>query len=137
VAVALLTPVSPADLQLHWERIKPGLEVVRAKAAPEWIPEDIYFALKAGTATLLLADECDGFLVVQKQQRAYGACLLIWVAYAPGEREQWGPLIYPDVERVAREVGARRIEMHSPRRGWERDPFWTPKDTVYIHEVTQ
>lgn len=135
--MTLLKPIAPADLHQHWDSIRVGLEYVRAKTAPEWIPEDIYFAVRRGAATLFVADECDGFLVAQKQERAYGYCLLVWVVYAPGEREQWSPMVYPDIERIARSENCRLIEMHSPRKAWERDPFWVAKETVYIHEVTQ
>ncbi len=110
-----------------------GLDAIKAKHSPEWIPEDIYTALKANVATLLMADEAEGFLILQKQQRFYGPCVLVWVCYAPGELGL-SAQVYPELERLAREVGATRLEMHG-RRGWTRDPFWVERETIYIHEV--
>jgi len=118
-----------------WPRIKPGLEAVHAKTVPDWIPEDIYTCLRAGTAILLLADEADWFIVVQHQGRIYGSCLLIWILHAPGDYAEFADKVYSELERLARELKATRLEMHSPRRGWERDPHWIRRETIYTREV--
>ncbi len=131
-----LAPISPADIGKHWERIRAGLEVVHAKTAPDWIPEDLYVALDAGAATLFVADECDGFLILQKQQLGrHRSKLLVWVVHAPSEYAQWSAQVYPELERIAREIGAVRLEMQSPRKGWLRDPFWVAKETIFTHEI--
>jgi hypothetical protein len=129
-----LRAIDPAQLHTIWPQVRMGLDAVKAKHDPDWLPEDIYTSLKANAATLLVADEADGFLILQKQQRFYGACVLVWVCYAPGEMSKFSRSVYGELERLAREVGAMRIEMHG-RKGWERDPFWTTRETVYIHEV--
>ena len=116
-----LRAIDPAQLHTIWPQVRAGLEAVKAKHNPDWIPE--------------VADEADGFLILQRQQRFYGPCVLVWVCYAPGEMAQFARHVYGELERLAREVGATRIEMHG-RKGWERDPFWTTRETIYIHEVT-
>ena len=83
-----LRAIDPAQLHTIWPQVRAGLEAVKAKHNPDWIPEDIYTSLKANAATLLVADEADGFLILQRQQRFYGPCVLVWVCYAPGEMAQ-------------------------------------------------
>lgn len=47
--------VTPADLRIHWPRIKASLEAVQARASEDWIPEDVFFALKSGAAACHIA----------------------------------------------------------------------------------
>ncbi len=126
--------VDPQRLHDVWPEVKAGLEATRAKCASEWLPEDIYLALKTGGAALVMSDEAHGFAVLQRQARPYGACLLVWVLYAPGELETIRRLMYGPLEAVAREAGVQKLEMHG-RRGWEQDSFWQRQSTVYTHEV--
>lgn len=131
-----LQVVDPARLYEIWPAVRLGLLSVIAKTNADWLPEDVYAALKTKAATLLTTEGSDWFIVAQQQGRAYGSCLFIWVLYAPGDYKRFAARVYPELERLAREIGAVRLEMHSPRRGWQQEPYWSMRETIFIHEVT-
>ena len=130
-----LLVVDPGKLHDIWPRIRDGLLKVIEATSPEWIPEDVYDALRNRRATLLVAEDTEWFIVAQQQPRHTGSCLMIWVLYAPGDYKKFAGLVYPELEQLAREIGANRLEMHSPRKGWERDPRWIMRETIFTREV--
>ena len=132
--LSLLTPIPAVDLHKHWDWLRAGLERVRAKVATEWIPEDIWQAIRSGAAGVSIIADGAGFIVLQRQERARGPCLFIWVV--EGELAQYEQAMYAELEHVARDMKAPTIEMHSPRKGWAQRGFWMPTNTVYIHEVS-
>ncbi len=120
--------VKPDELHSVWAFVKAGLEVVRNRCFERWIPEDVYTALKQGGSQLFVAE--DGFIVVtpQKDQFSGEQILFIWAAYGTNA------LVYEEGEKLitqlAKQIGAKRIQMESPRRGWERRGF-DPVKIVY------
>jgi len=126
--------IDPQRLHEVWPEVKAGLEATKAKLDPAWIVEDIYAAIRAGAATLVMSDEAKGFAVLQKQARPYGWCVLVWVLYAPGELDRIRGSLYGPLEVLAREAGAQKLEMHG-RRGWERDGFWQAREVVFTHDL--
>lgn len=50
------------DIRGEWPQIKPALEALLSKSPDEWIPEDVYHALKSGSAAAYQSD--DGLMIV-------------------------------------------------------------------------
>jgi hypothetical protein len=113
--------VHPAALRSIWDKVKEGL----VQMPPEdWIPEDVYWHIKAGQAALYVATEGDafgGFLVLQRRETEFtGLSILhVWLAYNAGDRDvfQAGEAT---IRQVAAQMGAGRITFGSPRLGWSR-----------------
>ena len=107
--------VPPSDLHRHWQYVKEGLKKVKQKSYSNWIPEDVYSALRNGTSTLHLFN--GGFLVLTPQNDFDGVTLFVWIAY--GEGDVWKKHA-PEVEQMAKNMNAKRIRFHSSRDGWGR-----------------
>lgn len=132
-----LLPVNPVDLQSHWEEIRAGLLVVQKKASDGWIPEDIYHAIKACTSFLYLAyvdQEYVGFIVVTPMQCFDMKKLHIWCAYNCGGKNVLEQT-YPELEKLARGIGAKKVTFASPRNWERRFPDWKVVTTYYEKEV--
>lgn len=106
---------------------------MRQRFKSDWLPEDIYAALK-NPATFTVAYLVDGgFLIATRQIHNCGPVLFVWTLYAPLKlrREE----LQREVDLLARNVGAKKIRMHSPRKGWARWGY-KPVEIVYEREVT-
>ncbi len=124
------------DIRECWEKVKPGLEIIKRRCAADWRVEDVYAKCVAGTWTLFMADGVDGFLIC-----CQGACpyrnmkiLHIECAYYAGDVDPF-EVFMPVIETLARQIGALEIEFRSPRTGFERKG-WKVVDRVYRMEVS-
>jgi hypothetical protein len=108
----------PGDvIRSVWSEVLPMLNET-LKQCPNgdtWIPEDVYHEVKSGRAFLhVVGDPIFGCLVLQvlKDQYTGKPYLHVWIAYS----QNLGAIInlLPEIERLARSVGADRITCHSP-----------------------
>lgn len=139
--VVPITPVAPAPLftmvnpeLLHdiWSWVRPRLERVIAKNNETgWIPEDIYTSVRTGASALATIGQDDGIIVMQKQVRAMGPVLFVWVLEGEG-LDAMQVQLFDELRKIARAMGARKIIQNSPRKGWERVGF---KATQVIYEM--
>lgn len=129
----ILMELELTDIRKAWDTVRLGLEHVRRKASPEWLPEDIYAACVTGQAFLYSAD-C-GFIVVQPQTNKITSEpeLLVWVAYS--NMPDSVSTFQGAVDNVARDNGFKRLVMWSNRPGWEKVPGWVPKNVIYEREL--
>lgn len=104
--------------------IKPGLEKIEGN----WRPEDIYCAIRAGVSTLHIADpeEYEGFVVLTPLSSIAGKSLEITAAYSRSLRKITEYI--PQIEQMARAIGAREIVLSS-KRNWSR--YFEPAHTVF------
>ena len=127
--------IFPDDLITVWDRVREGLVEVQKYSAEDWIPEDIYMAIKTGNAALYVADS--GFLVMQLIPMFHGKRLHVWCAYNNGKPMLRTTLAF--VKELAQEAGAKKITFMSPRDEWlsvgKRGGF-KPTQTTFELEVT-
>jgi hypothetical protein len=134
-----VTPVKPDDLQDVWPLIQPGLLKVLKHSTDNWIPEDVYHAIKSGQSVLHLVyvegDYC-GFTVSTLVTTFDGKALHFWIVYNASKVDIIKTFM-PEVERLARAAGARRVTFWSPRR-WERRLKrygFLPTQTEFVKEL--
>jgi hypothetical protein len=108
--------IPPENLHEHWSYVRAGLEIVRRRAGGDWLPEDVYTALKNGNSLLYKRDT--GFVVVTPIRDFDGTTAFIWAAYEQDRNFQFE--VVPEVIEICRELGARRIRWDSTRKGWAR-----------------
>jgi hypothetical protein len=114
--------VLPAELSQYWPLVKRGVETVAERGSDGWLPEDVYMALKQGISLLYIAFVSQyyvGFLVVTPAAGWSGPQLHVWLLFNRGARDVLATFL-PDLVALAKERGAQRITMSSPRKGWER-----------------
>lgn len=113
--------VKPTELRAVWADVRAGLDKMPAE---DWIAEDVYHAIRGGTAALYLGvgeSGCQGFMVLRQQFAEFsGAPILhVWLAYSVA-----GADVYAQAEDyvrgIARQMGANRITFGSPRPGWAK-----------------
>ena len=111
------------DVRVAYERIEQALHKIRKKSYADWIPADIYAALKSGNADLFMGYKKKyyaGFIVTSFIQDAGGQpTLFLWAMYQnPGFNDKDNGFIFLDT--VAEEFNVSAIEFHSSRKGWAR-----------------
>ena len=131
-----LTPLSADEVQADWDWLRAGLLHCIQKTASRYRPEDVYLRLRTDTAWVYALDERQGFAVLTKEFDPDGLVLFVWILFAePNTLSERKGEVYAEFERIARECKAKRIRMQSPRKGWEREPFFNPTAVVYEHEI--
>ncbi len=121
--------------------MRQGIEKVIAKTRANYLPEDVYHALRSNTAWAfaLRDDNADdfGFMVLQNQYDPDGLALFVWCLWVePNAGPPHRASLYEELENLAKSVAAKRIRLQSPRKGWEREPFFKPIAMVYEHECS-
>ncbi len=111
------TPIREA-----WARVKPRLEEIRKKYDTNWLPEDVYAECLKETAFLYEGPE--GFIILVPQDDEYSLEkeLLIWIVWGNGADLQEKYL--PQIEKLAKELGATSLVMRSPRTGFIKKGYW-------------
>ena len=116
--------------------MRAGLLECFAKTDARFLPEDVYLRLRSGSAWAYDVDGI-GFIVLTQEYDPDGLVLFVWALWC--ERGKLLPIVgefYQALETLAREAKAKRIRMSSPRKGYERNPFFHPTVMLYEHEVT-
>lgn len=117
----MLRWIEPKDIVFEWERVKAGLIEVRKATTDDWLPEDVYMALKQGHAALYVGENDGdylGFLVVKLMPTFHGSRLDIWCAYSASKV----PLMrrfFPEIQKLAKSAGALSIGFSSAREEWQ------------------
>ena len=135
----MLRLIPAAKLYDVWGWVRNGLVDCAGKTQERWLPEDVYLAIKGGSAFLYAiehkGDEI-GFTVLCQHNDPDGPCLFVWAMWTePGAGAPVEGMICSALEAKAREIGAKRIRMQSPRKGWERKAYWRQTAALYEHEV--
>jgi len=109
--------VSPDALHEHWAVIREGLEKVQ-KHGDNWMAEDVYLAIKTGTANLHIGrveSDYKGFIVTQQQAGYSGPILYLWACYSSERKEaQMLEQGMPELIKWAENIGSKRIRFSSP-----------------------
>lgn len=107
--------VNPLRLHDVWEWVRKGLEVTRRRSKSQWLPEDVYAAIKNGQASLFLIED-RGFIVLQEVAGASGKELFVWVIW--GQLRDIEAELFAWLRECKRKAGAVRVWWRSPRR-WD------------------
>lgn len=124
----------PQDLHSCWAWVRKGLEEVIEHSRDNWIPEDVYTAVRNASAYLYIADNEGGFCVFTLLPGYSGALELhVWCAHGSG-----GDLEAESacLDEVARSLGCQSITFFSPRNGWRRNKLgYEEVHTLYRKKV--
>jgi hypothetical protein len=125
-------PMRSNDLHQYWPFLRRGLETIcrKVKPAPDWIPEDIYAALRTEIAVALIGSRGPrqlGFVIYHKLERPHSHLLDMfvwaWWAIPLGERlpsdniPECMSLGWEYLREVKKALGANRIIGISSRPG--------------------
>jgi len=129
------------DVRVAYERIEQDLHKIRKKSYADWIPADIYAALKIGNADLFIGYEKDyyaGFIITSFIQDSGGQpTLFLWATYQnPKFNHKDNGFIFLD--KLAEECNVSAVEFHSSRKGWTKAAKrhgYEPVTQVYRKEM--
>jgi hypothetical protein len=115
--------VNASNLRSVWPEVRASLDAVQAKSPEDWIPEDIYHAIKTGSAALHLAKEggqLAGVLVTTVTFAEFSGrkFLHVWVAHNLAGTDVIEAGI-DMLKAMARAAGAEMITFGSKRAGWK------------------
>ena len=124
--------VDAIEIRGMWPSVRTGLEVIQRRTQPDWIPEDIYCALRNNTAFLYA--KWPAFVVIQVLLAASGRTeLFIWAAFGVGELDE----NHEGVEDIARDLDCQSITFFSPRKGWAKNKLgYEEVHTLYRKYLT-
>jgi hypothetical protein len=117
----------PKDqLRQHWDYVKHGLELVRAKGHTQWIVEDVYCDCYENRSMLFIgqrnidistnASELVGFVVLQPM----GDTLHVWATWSTINDNTLFQQAWKEIQAIAKQGGKSRVTFSSQRKGWER-----------------
>ena len=110
--------VTQSTIKQHWDFIKFGLNKILRKSPECWIPEDVYAKAIYQQAHIWLVKSengnTDGFFILEPS----GDTCHVWCAWAV-ESDLLVDGV-EQIEKIARETGARRITFDTNRAGWSR-----------------
>ncbi len=115
----ILNYIPKDQLRSHWDYVKHGLELVRAKGHTEWIVEDVYCDCYENRSMLFLAitdNKPYGFVVLQP----IGNTLHIWAAWSVINNEELQNKAMKEIQEIAKQGGKSKVTFSSQRKGWER-----------------
>jgi hypothetical protein len=124
-----------ADIDMVWPSIATVAEEMLADDL--YGPEEIKAACREDRA-MCFANE-DGVLVVtltvHPRRRDLEMC--VWLAVSLRQAGGVTRDYLPEIESLARQLGARRVVFHTRRRGWQRmlDSRWRLRSTTYVMEL--
>jgi hypothetical protein len=129
----------PATLRDDWEWVRQGLLTIARKTNLRAWPEDVYNDVANGRSFLWFmydGEERAGFLILQLDKDPDGRVLRVMGFWAePSKWKACKASSYDGLAALARTVGAKRIRMGSPRRGWAKEGFFREVSRVYEHEL--
>ena len=119
----IFSRISEDDLQFVYEEIKEKLRYIIKKSYSDWVPADIYVALKNKEADLYIGYEKDknvGFLVTSIQQNhGGGPTLYVWAAYQD-PRCNYSKDGFELLDKLSKQIKADNIEFQTSRKGWSK-----------------
>lgn len=116
--------VKPGELRAHWPVISGALDSVIEATSPDWIKEDVFHRIKVGTAAAHLVYgqgkyQCMFILTREVEEFSGSPSLHIWIAHNAGDAESYDYGLEM-IKNAARSMGASRLTLESPRRGWAK-----------------
>ena len=110
----------PKDqLRSHWDYVKHGLELVRAKGHTEWIVEDVYCDCFENRSMLFIAiidNKQVGFVVLQPTFNSFH----VWASWSTINDQTLFQQAFQEIQAIAKQGGKSKVTFTSQRRGWER-----------------
>tara|TARA_Y100000361_G_scaffold77216_1_gene68335 strand:+ start:352 stop:774 length:423 start_codon:yes stop_codon:yes gene_type:complete len=125
------------DLQFVYGYLEEKLKYITEKSYSDWVPADVYVALKTKEADLYIAYEKDkdvGFMVTATQQN-HGSkpTLYVWAAYQD-PKYGYTKNGFDLLEKLAEELQADNIEFQTSRKGWSKiAPKYGYKLVSYVY----
>ncbi len=112
----------PKDkLREHWDYVKHGLELVRAKGHTSWIVEDVYCDCYENRSMLFLGiidNKAVGFVVLQP----LGDTLHVWASWSTINDNTLFQQAFQEIQTIAKQGGKSKVTFNSQRKGWESIP---------------
>lgn len=119
----VFSKIAEDDLQFVYEEIKEKLRYIVKKSDSDWVPADIYVALKNNKAELYVAykeDDNVGFIITENHPNLGGGpTLFVWAAYQD-PKYGYTKNGFELLERLAEEIKADSIEFETSRPGWQK-----------------
>jgi hypothetical protein len=107
------------NLRQHWDYVKHGLELVRAKGHTSWIVEDVYCDCYENRSMLFMGiidKQPVGFVVLQP----IGDTLHVWASWSTINDQTLFYQAWQEIQAIAKQGGKSRVTFSSQRKGWER-----------------
>ena len=111
------------EIRYAYETIESDLQVIRKKSYSDWIPADVYLALRNSNATLYMFYKEDiyiGFIICSMIADPGGEpTLFVWATYQKPEYN-YNKVGFTFLDKLALEKNVKVIEFHTSRPRWAK-----------------
>lgn len=109
--------VPPQEIDLWWDRVRPGVEEIRELCHEPWRQEYVYARLIGNCATLFLffSPQFAGFAVCETCSDAGGKYLNVWLLHFKQCVDVNRDELLHWMDALARSAGCRSVRFTSPR----------------------
>lgn len=131
--------VTPEALRGHWPMVRQSLDAVRSASEADWIAEDVYHAIKSGSAACHIGVGDTGYLgclitTLTQTEFSRQPEFHVWIVHSVGDADVFAAGLGL-VRAMAKAAGARRITFGSSRSGWaKRFPLVTATYEIPMEE---
>lgn len=115
--------IAPENLHSVWSYVRAGLLKIKERVKEQWLPEDVFTAIRNKRSTLYVVREDDrylGFFVAEQsiEPFTHEPVLFVWCLYGMDELARADACL-EYLDKLARSIGAKRIRF-TGRRGWQK-----------------
>lgn len=132
-----IAPMTPLEFRRDFGWVRNGLLEVIGRCHERWSPEDAWTEVMGGHAfcwRIERAGDDIGFLILKRQMDPDGPVLFIWCAWAePNSLAKHAQELHDRLVEVAHRMGAVRMRMESPRKGWAE--WFEASSTIWEYET--
>lgn len=127
--------ITAIDVDILWPRVRDRIQAIADEYDGGWNADDVYQSIKAGRSYLYTQTDGDGFAVIYPETDAWTKerVMQVWVGWNNGDACSQD-LYLQQMNQIAAQMQAGRIEMKSRRRGFERCG-WQARYTTYSRKV--
>lgn len=132
-----ISPMTLPEVRADWGWLRNGLLEVIGRCHERYAAEDVWTEIMAGNAFAWRIERTGddiGFLVLKRLVDPDGQVLFIWACWAePTSLAKHAKQLHERLVELAHRMGAKRLRMESPRRGWAE--WFDLRSSIYEYEV--
>jgi len=121
-------------LATDWPWVRTGIEKIRERDDAPWLAEDLYCQVKLGAASLYVNEARTSFGIMRPITDAISGEIGIEIVCAYAGSDDSYPALMNEIDAMAREAGARYVQMASKWKGFSR-MGWGVERIIYRREV--
>lgn len=116
---------NPRDLVAIWPKVRAGINSIKHRNEGYiYMPEDVYYEVKCGRATLITAynleGDYEGFIITKEHPFPDGPGVFFWISHHEGKQKNFTTDLFTGLRMIYKPLGVVRFSTSASRKGWDR-----------------